>query len=360
MTTGTQSHAPDDINLSTTADQSELDAFERELRGGEAPAGDTGEQPGQGKDLPQGQDPDDLDDDQDDTARVDQELRDAPDEAARDRIRAERRQGRQNQRQRQKSLIERLQRELSNLQSSHQDVTQRLARYEGDQRGAQYLSLQRQEQEALQAREQLKRVIADATVKGDGQTVAVATEKLLELTQYETAVRTARTEFEREQAQPQRRALDPKVLAHARAFMAKNPWYQGPQSDDRDSQVLAVLDRGLVAKGWNPASEAYWEELSHQAAELLPHRFGAAGDQGGGDEPYNRATPQAARRPQRRSPVADGGGDGGTQTGGGETKGYVLSADRVRALKEAGMWDDPEKRKRMIARYREQDRQAKG
>jgi hypothetical protein len=38
---------------------------------------------------------------------------------------------------------------------------------------------------------------------------------------------------------------------------------------------------------------------------------------------------------------------------------YVLSTDRVNAIKEAGMWDNPELRRKATQRYIEWDRQNK-
>lgn len=35
--------------------------------------------------------------------------------------------------------------------------------------------------------------------------------------------------------------------------------------------------------------------------------------------------------------------------------GYVVSAERVRAAKEAGLWDDPRKRNMMLAAYKKYD-----
>jgi hypothetical protein len=37
--------------------------------------------------------------------------------------------------------------------------------------------------------------------------------------------------------------------------------------------------------------------------------------------------------------------------------GFKLSAERVKAMKEAGIWDDPERRQKMITKYRELDKQ---
>jgi hypothetical protein len=38
---------------------------------------------------------------------------------------------------------------------------------------------------------------------------------------------------------------------------------------------------------------------------------------------------------------------------------YVLTPDRVSAMKEAGVWDNPDSRKRATQRYMEWDRQNK-
>lgn len=349
---------PDDLNVMSQAHPDEVADLDEALL--EAPES---QQPGAAKPQPkdkQGTDSDpddDSDDDDERQAKVDQELRDAPDEATRQQIRDRNKQQRLNQRQRHKQRIDNLERQLANAQSLIQDQAQRLAQVEGGQRGVQYQGLQSREQEALQAEQQLKAVIADATSKGDGNTVAEATARLFEVQQYRTSLAGAREQFEREQQQPRRQTLHPQVMDHARAFMAKNQWYKGPRSQDQDSQVLATIDRTLVAEGWNPASPAYWQELEARAARYLPHRFGEseAGD-GGGDRPYNQAARPAQRQNGRRAPVMDGG----NQPGGGKSTPPTmrLSADRVRAMKEAGMWDDPDKRAKMIARYRAQDQAA--
>ena len=39
---------------------------------------------------------------------------------------------------------------------------------------------------------------------------------------------------------------------------------------------------------------------------------------------------------------------------------FVLSPEQVRAMKDAGFWDDPEKRSKMIKRYAMEARQSQG
>ena len=41
---------------------------------------------------------------------------------------------------------------------------------------------------------------------------------------------------------------------------------------------------------------------------------------------------------------------------GGTNRTFTLTAEQVRAMKDAGMWDNPEKRAKMIKRYAEQAR----
>lgn len=365
MNNGQQSHLPDDdLNVMSTASEDEV----RELNEGllELPESQQGKTPkeelDEGTQGAQGNQGGEDDDEDERTARVDQELRDAPDEAARQAIRERNKANRLNQRQRAKQRIETLERQLANSNSLLQDQAQRLAALEGGQRGQQYAGLQQQEEQANQAEERLKAIIAEATVKGDGVTVAEATSRLVQVQSHKENLVAARTQFEQEQQQPRRQPLHPQVIAHAKNFMAKHPWYQGPRSQDLDSQFLAAIDRSLVNEGWNPATPAYWEEFEARATQRLPHRFGGgAADQGGGGDAYNQGAQPSQGRPgtrpaTRRSPVADGGS--GSQPNGGVGNGQTirLSAERVRALKEAGMWDDPEKRKKMIKVYADLDR----
>ena len=48
----------------------------------------------------------------------------------------------------------------------------------------------------------------------------------------------------------------------------------------------------------------------------------------------------------------------GRESGGADSgKTYRLSSDRVQALKDAGIWDDPKQRAEAIRRFREYDKQ---
>jgi hypothetical protein len=48
--------------------------------------------------------------------------------------------------------------------------------------------------------------------------------------------------------------------------------------------------------------------------------------------------------------VTGSGRENAASSGGNKTS-FTLSAEQVKAMKDAGMWEDPEKRARMIRRY---------
>lgn len=158
-----------------------------------------------------------------------------------------------------------------------------------------------------------------------------------------------------EKAAPPRR-LAPAVIRNVQLFGARHEWFN-PQGTDEESRIVQALDSAVLAEGFDPATRDYWEELEDRMARRLPERmkkFGAAkkDDEGQGDDP-----------PQRR---VNGSGNGGKPRGGprmasgsqtrGTGKQFLLSAERKRAMIEAGVWDDPELRDKYIHSYAEWDK----
>lgn len=129
----------------------------------------------------------------------------------------------------------------------------------------------------------------------------------------------------------------PEVVSKAKEWATKNSWYS-PSADDPDSEHVRVIDRQLTRENWDPATPEYWDELTERVKEKLPARF----------------TQRRGGNGQRQIT----GGVGGESPGGNGASGFKLSADRVAALKEAGMWDDPKQRARMVKRYQDADREA--
>ena len=128
------------------------------------------------------------------------------------------------------------------------------------------------------------------------------------------------------------------VQRQAKAWAKKNAWFD-PQARDTDSRIAKVIDQELAADGWDPSDPEYWEELDSRLSARLPHRYTAKSGKN------RRSGPTASSR------VASTTAKPGTIT---------LSRDRVQAIKDAGAWDDVEKRNKMIRAYAQYDRQNKG
>jgi hypothetical protein len=129
----------------------------------------------------------------------------------------------------------------------------------------------------------------------------------------------------------------------ARQWAADNAWFN-PNGKDNDSEVVKAIDAALAREGIDPSSDAYWDELDNRLSKYLPHRFAEEEDSG-----YSQ--PKGGRR----GPPVGGGRE---MSAPGSKKVYV-SAERVNAMKEAGYWDDPVMRQRMLKRYAEADRELK-
>lgn len=135
-------------------------------------------------------------------------------------------------------------------------------------------------------------------------------------------------------------------LDKAQKFMRDNSWYN-PNSQDADSQLVREIDNE-VAKEYVPTSDKYWEELQRRVKKHLPEKFGAQED----DEDDSHDEPAPARR---KGPPTGGSSRSNSST----TTKIMLSPERVAAMKESGMWDDPVQRAKMAKKYAEYDRQEK-
>lgn len=140
--------------------------------------------------------------------------------------------------------------------------------------------------------------------------------------------------------------LRPVAQAYKTQFMEQHSWFK-PGGADLDSRVLTNIDNDITAEGYDPATPAYWDELSDRAGKYLPHRFNGDGAQDGEDDRPAR-TPARANgngagngngqsrqqqaapvQQQRRGPMVGGGSD--RSSGGGPTK-VNLNAGRKAAL----------------------------
>lgn len=132
----------------------------------------------------------------------------------------------------------------------------------------------------------------------------------------------------------QQRGPDPRVVQRAKSFVEKHSWIDPTGLKDEDSAVARALDMKLQADGYDPSTDEYWERLESTLEKKLPHRFSKGG---------------------RSGPPVTGGMD---RAGSGKRP-FYLSPERKKAMIDAGIWDDPAARNKMIKSYADYDAKQK-
>jgi len=155
-----------------------------------------------------------------------------------------------------------------------------------------------------------------------------------------------------------RKPVDPAVARHGKAWMAENKWYDSTGKDP-DSRILTTIDETLAQEGWDPRTPEYWEELTARGKRYLPHRFTRynSRDKEADDRDEELDTDQQQQEETKRKAIT--AGSGRDNPGAGSKKTFKINADRVAAMKEAGIWDDPKARAKQIKAYMNYDKQQK-
>jgi len=231
---------------------------------------------------------------------------------------------------------------LTLLQRQNQELMERLAAVERKTHTADLARLDSAISDEEARLEFFKRKMREATDNSDGAAFMQAQEGWYE----------ARRKVEAMQGIKQRAVqatnndagpANPRLVKLANQWMERNPWYD-PNGGDEDSQIAKLIDNRLASEGWDPASEEYWDEFDKRLQSRLPNRYTHEQD----DQPRRR--PRSFVTGSSRESSVPG------QTG----KTFVLEPEMVRAIKDAGLWDDPASRNRMIKRYAEQARNNRG
>lgn len=234
---------------------------------------------------------------------------------------------------------------INALKRQNEQMAERLAILEKRTQGADVARLDKAVEDAQVRLQYAKMQIKEATELADGARLAEANEAWYEARRQIESLEALRKRANSEQAAPSvPRAPDPRLKRYASDWMARNDWYD-PNGTDTDSRVAVQIDTALAEEGWDPTTSEYWEELDNRLTKYLPHRYN-----GGNDDRPSSTTTQ--RRPRSVVTGSDRDTRGGS-TGGNQ---FVLSPERVRAIKEAGRWDNIAERNKMIRKYAEYDR----
>jgi hypothetical protein len=226
---------------------------------------------------------------------------------------------------------------LSYLERQNQELLERLAVVEKKTYGSEIARLNKAIEDQETRIHYAKQKIKEATETGNGDLLTSAQELWFDARRNYEALENLKKQSVAPQPRQTIQAPDPAVQRYASDWMIDNNWYD-PNGRDPDSKVALTIDQALADEGWNPQTQDYWIELDNRLQKYLPHR-------------YNREVENVSpstRRP--RNVVTSSGRESMASSGGGKNT-FTLTPDQVRAMKDAGMWDDPDKRAKMIRRY---------
>lgn len=272
-----------------------------------------------------------------------------------------RREDGRTRRQRQRKAKERTDREMGFLRTRNEQLERRFSELEAnvDARvtGSELANV---EQGISKSRSDLtiaNQVIAQAVEQNDGKNVAEAMDHRDNirdnLRDLEQAREYLSDEDNRRTSAPPMR-LDPRHVAHAQSFMVDNDWWD-PLGRDDDSKTVLSIDAALVNEGFDPTSRDYWDALRERVEKDLPHHFDAGDEEDDDDDDADAGNGKGKRQTRRnKGPTFR---TGGRERSLKDNEVYI-SPERKEAMIEAGIWDDPVARNRMLKRYSEYDRDA--
>jgi hypothetical protein len=252
-----------------------------------------------------------------------------------------------NRRRAKKDLIRKTNQEkdlrLQQLQRENEEFKRRLSQLERNTKAEQVVRIDKSIEDAQVQLEYAKMKLAEAATNNDGQAMVEA-QTLWQNAQNQVNKLTAmREQADQELKRPQQQQIDPVVQRNAAQWMRRNAWYN-PQASDADSRVAKSIDEQMASEGWDPSEPDYWDELDSRLQKVLPHRY----------NDHNDDDNRQVRRP--RNVVGSSGREASAAYGGTNRTQFVLSPERVKAMKDAGAWDNPERKARMIKNFIEFDR----
>jgi len=230
---------------------------------------------------------------------------------------------------------------ITSLKRQNEHMAERLSVLEKRTAGSDLARLDKAIEDGNLRLQYAKMKVKEATEMADGTSVVEAQEAWYDARRQVEALESLKKRAVA--SEPNRNSVpqapDPLLKRHASDWMARNDWYD-PNGKDMDSQVATKVDEALVADGWDPKTADYWEELDNRLTKYLPHRYNSGND-----------NQSSNRRP--RTVVTSSGRESQSTARGNE---FRLSPERVRAIKDAGRWDNITERTKMIRKYAEYDR----
>ena len=231
---------------------------------------------------------------------------------------------------------------ISALERRNEELARRLAAVESAATSFQFAQVDKAIEDEATRVEYAKMKLLQASQSGDAENQVEYLEQL-----QEAKTRLAQMQAYKKQqlaaaSRPKQNVPNPvssAVQENATAWLKKNKWFD-PQAKDTDSRIAKVIDQDMADEGWDPSDPEYWDELDNRLSARLPHRYAA---KSGGSAAKSRPNPTASGRAANPSATP--------------SNAIRLSPERVKAIKDAGAWDDPAARNRMIKAYMAYDKQ---
>jgi len=260
------------------------------------------------------------------------------DDEDRERIREARREERRLKKELSREREASSKHKISALERRNEELARRLAAVENTATSYQFAQVDKALEDEATRVEYNKMKLLQASQSGNAEAQVEYLEQL-----QESKTRLAQIQaYKKQQLEEARRPkqnvpneVSADIQRNATGWLGKNKWYD-PQARDTDSKIAKLVDTDLAAEGWDPADPEYWDELDNRLQQRLPHRYnGKSGARRGGPTASSRSA-----NPSGRSANT-----------------ITLSKERVSAIKDAGAWDDPIKRGKMIRAYAAFDKQ---
>jgi hypothetical protein len=292
---------------------------------------------------PQADQDDNYDDDNDEPKQAESADSDDDHPDDNDALRAVKRDRRRTKKQLVRQTNAEKELKLQMLERQNQDLISRLSVVERKTHSADLARIDKAIEDSELRINYAKMKLSEAAEARDGNAMAKAQELWMEARQQAESLRN----LKKSATQPRQESSipDPRLQRNAANWMERNSWFN-PDGKDLDSKVAKQVDEQLTSEGWDPNSTDYWDELDNRLQKYVSHRYNAKTD----ENPNQRSKP--------RGIVTGSGRESASRAGGKNT--FTLSPEQVRAMKDAGFWDDSEKRNKMIKRYASEARQSQG
>lgn len=283
---------------------------------------------------------DDQDDNDDDEGSDDARL--SEDNEDREELRRKRREEKADRAARRKDAIQRDKTELNFLRQRNEALEKRMSAVEQNTVANSISNIDSRLNDKIAEVRAAERIMGQAVEAGNGEDVAKALrirdEAMKQVQQLQVMKHRQSQAAQEIHQQPQ--GPDPEIASHAHDWVSRNKWYD-PNGKTEESKIVLAIDQTLVEEGYNPKSEAYWQELDRRVAKRLPNHTGGSDNEDGNARTGRRGPPVGSTRDH--APASS-------------RQQVYISPERKQAMIDAGVWEDNVLRQRYLKQYAKWDR----